>query len=280
MTSNPPDYSLGSGSVPRDVAREVARVSARARGLVRHIHWLESTGSTNDVAARLAESGACEGHLIVAETQTAGRGRHGRKWFSPPGAGLYASLILRPASAMSDEKNPTALLTLAAGVAIAEAVRVVTGLPAQIKWPNDIVIGTRKLAGILAESAIQAGALQFIVLGFGVNLRTAAYPPELSARATSIEAETGRPADIALMLAEIIAALGDRYADLLAGKFDAILGAWRQRAAQVPGARVEWDSPRGVVCGVAEDIDLEGALLVRVGTRLERVTAGEVRWVG
>jgi BirA family biotin operon repressor/biotin-[acetyl-CoA-carboxylase] ligase len=248
--------------------------------LARHIHWLDSTGSTNDVAARLAESGVCEGHMVVAEMQTAGRGRHGRKWFSPPGAGLYASLIMRPASAMSGEENPASLLTLAAGVAIADAVRAVTGLPAQIKWPNDIVVGNRKLAGILAEGAVQGGNLQFIVLGFGLNLRTAAYPPELSARATSIEAETGRPADAALMLAEIVASLGDRYADLLAGKFDAILGAWRQSAARLPGARVEWDSPRGVVCGLAENIDRQGALLVRVGTRLERVIAGEVRWVG
>ena len=258
----------------------MARVAARARGLGRHIHWLESTGSTNDVAARLAESGAGEGDMVVAEMQTAGRGRHGRVWFSPPGAGLYVSLIMRPPGRASAEENPAGLLTLAAGVALAAAVRGVTGLPAQIKWPNDIVVGSRKLAGILAEAAVHGAALQFIVLGFGVNLRPAAYPPELSARATSIEAETGRPVDLALMLAEITAALGDRYADLLAGRFDAILGAWRQMAARVPGARVEWDSPRGVVRGVAEDIDRHGALLVRVGATLERVIAGEVRWVG
>ena len=179
----------------------MARVAARARGLGRHIHWLDSTGSTNDVAARLAESGAGEDNMVVAEMQTAGRGRHGRVWFSPPGAGLYVSMIMRPAGATTGEENPAALLTLAAGVAIAEAVRAVTGLPSQIKWPNDIVVGTRKLAGILAEGVVQAGTLQYIVLGFGLNLRTAAYPPELSARATSIEAETGRPVDLAVMLA-------------------------------------------------------------------------------
>ena len=154
-----------------------------------------------------------------------------------------------------------------------------TGLPAKIKWPNDVLVGPRKLAGILAEAAVQGGTLQHIVLGFGVNLRAAAYPPELGARTTSIEAETNRPAERGLMLAEIIASLGDRYADLLAGKFDAILGAWRQIAARVPGARVEWDSLRGVVCGRAEDIDRDGALLVRVGEKIERVVAGEVRWI-
>ena len=257
----------------------MSRVAPRARGMGRCIHWLESTGSTNDVAARLAESGAEQGTIVVADMQTAGRGRHGRVWFSPPGAGLYASIIIRPAHPMAGEERPAALLTLAAGVAIAEAVRGLTGLPAKIKWPNDVVVGPRKLAGILAEAAMQGGTLQHIVLGFGVNLRSAAYPSELTARTTSIEAETNRPAERGLMLAEIVAALADRCADLQAGRFDAILSAWRQLAARVPGARVEWDSPHGVVCGRAEDIDRHGALLVRVGEKLERVVAGEVRWI-
>jgi len=245
----------------------------------RCIHWLESTGSTNDVASRLAESGAEHGTIVVAETQTAGRGRHGRVWFSPSGGGLYASIIIRPAHAMTGEERPEALLTLAAGVAIAEAVRTLTGLPAKLKWPNDVVVGSRKLAGILAEAAMQGDTLQHIVLGVGVNLRSAAYPPELAARTTSIEAETNRPAERGSMLAEIVAALADRCADLRAGRFDAILSAWRQIAARVPGARVEWDSPAGVVRGYTEDIDRHGALLVRVGDKIERVVAGEVRWL-
>ena len=180
---------------------------------------------------------------------------------------------------MPDDANPVALLTLASGVAIAEAVHAVTGLPAQIKWPNDVLVGGRKLAGILAESAVQGGALQFVVVGFGVNLQPAAYPHELASRVTSIEAETTRPTDRALMLAEILAAMAERYADLRAGRFDAILSAWRQLASSLPGARVEWDSPAGVVRGRAEDIDRHGALLVRVGGKVERVVAGEVRWL-
>lgn len=265
--------------MPADVAQEIARVAARAGSMGRHVHWLESTASTNDVAARLAESGAEEGTIVVAERQTAGRGRHGRVWFSPPGAGLYVSVIVRPASDESNDENPAALLTLASGVAIAEAVRAVTGLPAEIKWPNDVLIGGRKLAGILAEAAVQAGTLQFVVVGFGVNLQPAAYPPELAPRVTSIEAETSRPADRAVLVAEILAAMGERCADLRAGRFDAILSAWRRLAPSVPGARVEWDSPAGVVRGRAEDIDRHGALLVRVGERIERLIAGEVRWM-
>jgi len=245
----------------------------------RHVHWVASTASTNDIATRLADSGAEEGTTVVAETQTAGRGRHGRVWFSPRGAGLYASVIVRPAAGRSSDEHPAALLTLASGVAIAEAVRAVTGLPAGIKWPNDVLIGGRKLAGILAEAAMQAGTLQFIVVGFGVNLLRAAYPPELALRVTSIEAETSRMPDRALILAEILAALGERCADLRAGRFDAILSAWRQLAVSMPNAHVEWDSPAGVVRGRAVDIDRHGALLVRVGEKVERVTGGEVRWL-
>ena len=279
MRSNQPDKLTDAQDVPPDVARALERVAVRAGGLGCRIHWLASTSSTNDVAARLAESGAEEGTAVVAEMQTAGRGRYGRAWFSPPGAGLYVSIVVRPDAGISNEENPAALLTLASGVAIAEAVRAVTGLPAHIKWPNDVLIGGRKLAGILAESAVQGGRLQFIVVGFGVNLQPAAYPPELASRVTSIEAETSRPADRALMLAEIIAALGERYADLRAGRFDAILSAWRQLASSLPGAHVEWDSPAGLVRGRAEDIDRHGALLVRVGETVVRVVAGELRWL-
>ncbi len=256
----------------------MAFVAERAGVMGRRIHWLESTASTNDVAARLAESGADEGTTVVAEAQTAGRGRHGRVWLSPPGAGLYVSVIVRPSTGMAGA-NPASLLTLASGVAIAEAVRTVTGLPAEIKWPNDVLIGGRKLAGILAEAAVQGAALQFVVIGFGVNLQPAAYPPDLASRATSIEAETSRPADRALVLAEILAAMGERYADLRAGRFDAILSAWRRLAASLPGSHVEWDSPAGVLRGRAQDIDRDGALLVRVGEKIERIVAGEVRWL-
>jgi BirA family transcriptional regulator, biotin operon repressor / biotin---[acetyl-CoA-carboxylase] ligase len=244
---------MDAQDVPTDVARAMAGVAARAHGLGSRIHWLRSTSSTNDVAARLAESGAEEGTTVVAETQTAGRGQHGRVWVSPPMAGLYVSVIVRPEAGTLNETNPVSLLTLGSGVAIAEAVRAVTGLPAQIKWPNDVLVGGRKLAGILAESAVQGGALQFIVIGFGVNLEPAAYPPDLASRVTSIEAETSRPVDRALMFAEIMASMGERYADLRAGRFDAILSAW--------------------------DIDGHGALLVRVAGTLQRVVAGEVRWL-
>ena len=278
MTSNRPDLLHDALAAPDDVRVELARVRDRRGAIGERLHWLASTGSTNDVAAQLAELGAGEGTTVVAETQTAGRGRHGRTWFSPPGAGLYVSVVLRPAGELANE-NPAALLTLASGVAVAEALRAVTGLPAEIKWPNDVLVGRRKLAGILAEASALGGVLQHVVLGIGVNLQTANGPPELASRMTSLEAETGRPPDAALVLAEILAAVAERYAVLRGGRFVAILTAWRALAPALPAAPVEWDSPRGVVRGRAEGIDERGALLVKVGDRVERVLAGEVRWM-
>ena len=197
----------------------------------------------------------------------------GRVWFSPPGAGLYVSIVLRP------KAGPPALLTLAAGVALADGIRTSTGLPAEIKWPNDLRVGRRKLAGILAEAAAQGAGLPFVIVGFGLNLRPAAYPPALADRVTSIEAELNRPADRAVILSQILAALAARYADLQAGRFDAILSAWRRYAGSLSGSLVEWDSPSGVRRGRAEDLDEEGALLVRANGRTERLIAGEVRWI-
>jgi BirA family biotin operon repressor/biotin-[acetyl-CoA-carboxylase] ligase len=292
LKSNPPDFGgrvtdprdardlRTSSDPPADVLLQLDRVRHRRGAIGCRIHWLETTGSTNDVAAHLAQLGADEGTTVVADAQTSGRGRLGRVWFSPPGAGLYVSVVLRPSNgAASNREQPASLLTLAAGVAIAEAVRAVTGLPAEIKWPNDVVIGRRKLAGVLAEAASHGSDLQFVVLGFGINLQTAAYPGELRSRVTSIEAETSRPADRAVIFAEVLARMNERYGDLRAQRFDAILSAWRGLAPALPFAPVEWDSPNGTVRGRAEGIDADGALLVRVGDRLERVVAGEVRWL-
>ena len=281
MKSNLTDDLRDSHEVPGDVQHELLRVSSRLGAIGHQMYWLRTAGSTNDVASHLAELGAEEGTTVIAEAQTSGRGRHGRTWFSPAGAGLYVSVILRLANdhPLSGNENPVALLTLASGVGIAEGVRAATGLPTEIKWPNDVMVGSRKLAGILAEAAVHRGVLQFIVLGFGVNLQAITYPADLASRATSIEAESGRPADRAMILAEILAAVSERYSDLRAGRFDAILSAWRRLAPSSSAAPVEWDSPRGVLRGHAAGIDDQGALLVRVAGRIERLVAGEIRCI-
>jgi BirA family biotin operon repressor/biotin-[acetyl-CoA-carboxylase] ligase len=236
--------------------------------------YFATIGSTNDVAASLASDPESFGTVVIADAQTAGRGRRGRTWFSPAGSGLYVSVILSPSRAASDPDRATRLLTLAAGVALAEGVERATGLAPAIKWPNDLLVGRRKLAGILAEAFGEA-----VVLGYGINVGPMAYPSELRDRATSLETELGRPIERATVAAETLAALAARYDDLVSGRFDAILDPWRRRTPTSRGAHVAWDTPAGPQSGITEGIDESGALLVRVADRVERIVAGEVRWI-
>jgi len=265
--------------VPDDLAAALARV--RLGRLASTILCYRTIGSTNDAAATLAARGAdAEGTVVCADEQTAGRGRRGHVWFSPPGSGLYVSVVLRPGGAQREPDRATTLVTLMAGVALVEGIETATGLRADLKWPNDLLIGRRKLAGILAEGVMLAAPrLSTVVVGYGINIATSAYPPDVSERATSLETELGRPIDRGLVLAETLAALSARYDDLIAGRFDAILDAWRSRAASAAGARVMWTSPSGPLSGVTAGIDDRGALLVRLGDRLERIVAGEVTWL-
>ena len=266
--------------LPRDLADALDERRDRLGPLAGQVLYFESVGSTNDIAASLASGGGHEGTVVITESQTAGRGRRGRSWFSPPGAGLYVSVVLAPRRARVEPDRATSLLTLAAGVALSEAVERVTGLVPAIKWPNDLLVERRKLAGILAEGVAQPAStgVQAVILGFGINLMSAAYPPDLARRVTSLEAELGRAIDRAAVCAESLASLAERYHDLLEGRYDAILDAWRSRSFGGRGARVEWDTPSGVQAGITEGIDEMGALLVRTGRSLERIVAGEVRW--
>ena len=264
-----------------DLPAEFAEAFDRARGrldpLASAILFFQTVESTNDVALTLAARSDHHGAIVLADEQTAGRGRRGRAWFSPPGSGLYVSVILSPRRARIDPARATVLLTVMAGIALAEGVEGATALRADIKWPNDLYVQRRKLAGILAEAA--GANPDYVVLGYGINVAAAAYPPELAVRATSIETECGRRADRAALCVETIAALARRYAELLDGRFDAILDAWRARSPGVRGARVTWQSPAGPRAGVTAGIDEGGALLVDVGGRIERIVGGEVTWI-
>ncbi len=220
---------------------------------------------------------AVEGLVVVADEQTAGRGRRGHTWFSPPGSGLYVSVVLSPSTSAVDPARATTLLTLAAGVAIAEGVEEACGLRVDLKWPNDLQVSRRKLGGILAESS-GTGAHGAVVVGYGLNVLSTAFPQELGDRATSLETELGRAVDRHHLLAETLAALSRRYDDLLTGRFDAILDAWRRRAPGATGARVTWTVNGSASSGVTAGIDDLGALLVRVDDRVERIVSGEVVW--
>jgi BirA family biotin operon repressor/biotin-[acetyl-CoA-carboxylase] ligase len=259
--------------LPDDFAAAIAVAGDRAGSFSRRVLWYAEVGSTNDVAATLADRGEPEGTVIIADTQSAGRGRHGRSWASPPGAGLYMSIVIRPAP------HAVSLLTIGAGVALADGIQAATGLHPDLKWPNDVYIGGRKLAGILAEAGTSKDGGPHVVLGCGINLMPAAYPPDVAARATSIESELGRPIDRGLLLVECLAALHLRYRELQSRASAAVIARWRDRAVSTFGRRVEWDVAGVTRHGVAEDIDETGALLVRDGAAQARVISGEVRWL-
>ncbi len=269
--------SRSSDPWPAGFEEAFGRLDELASPIGRRVVFFESTSSTNDVALALAADPAAEGLVVIADHQTAGRGRRGRSWHSPAGGGLYVSVVLRPAAARADADRATRLLTLAAGVALADGIEQATALAADVKWPNDLLVGRRKLAGILAESV--SGEPPHVVLGYGINVGARAFPGELDARATSLESELGRAIDRGAVCAATLVALATRYRDLLEGRFDAILHAWSDRAPSSRGARVAWNTPAGPRTGTTIGIDDQGALLVRVGGTTERIVGGEVTWL-
>ena len=256
--------------VPDDVAAALGLLQARRPDVRLDVRWHRSLGSTMDGAAALAGTGAARGLVVGADEQTAGRGRRGRVWVSPPGAGLYFSYVARP-TVHANRSLP--LLTLAAGVAVCDGIRAAVGLAPELKWPNDVLIDWRKLAGILAEGQAVGSSGQAVVIGVGLNLRPSAALHDATARVTSLEGELGRGVERALVLAEVLVALWDRLA-ALERRPDDILQAWRAASPSATGTPVEWQGRTGIT----EGIDDTGALLVRTTAGIERVIAGELTW--
>lgn len=261
---------------PADLDRALALAADRLGAFAR-LEYFADLDSTNDVALARAAAGAPHGTVILADHQRAGRGRRGRTWFSPPGAGLYLSAVLRP----DGWRDALPLLTLAAGVAAARGLRAAIGLEVELKWPNDLVIGRpwRKLGGILCESSGAGPRVDAVVVGIGINILRAAYPPEIAGRASAIEDELGRAVDRYQCAVDVLAELSAVTTRLSAGEQGWILAEWRRHGrAGLGGAVVRWNDQRAAHHGLARDIDDGGALIVAVGDRLERIIAGEVVW--
>jgi BirA family biotin operon repressor/biotin-[acetyl-CoA-carboxylase] ligase len=219
-----------------------------------------ATDSTNERAKELALAGAPHGTLVTADEQSAGRGRQGRAWLAPPGKALLMSLVLR------DLGTAQAHLPLAAALAVCEACERTADVRCQIKWPNDVWIDGRKLAGILIEGRPQDG---WAVLGIGVNVLTASdeFPAELRESATSLAAEAARAPARDELLEQLLVALDER----LAHEPERIAAAWRERDA-LRGSSVRWQSGQGTALG----IDDSGALIVETSSGRVTLDAGEV----
>lgn len=240
----------------------------------RRIIYHRSIGSTNDVAKELAAQGTPEGTLVIADEQTAGKGRLGRRWLAPPGTSLLISLLFRPELAVHQAQR----LTMICSLAVVEAIEAVTGLAAAIKWPNDIVVQGKKAGGILTELGATGERLDYVVVGLGLNVNldfgAVEAMGELAATATSLSQERGQEVSRLALLWRILENIESRYQRLQAGELPH--DEWASRLLTLHN-HVVVDTPQGVVEGWAEGVDADGALILRTycGER-QRVLAGDV----
>jgi BirA family transcriptional regulator, biotin operon repressor / biotin---[acetyl-CoA-carboxylase] ligase len=244
-----------------------------SRRLTPTVMRFDSLPSTNTEAARQAALGAPEGLCVLAREQTAGRGRRERTWASPKDAGLYLSVVLRP----TVEARRWPLVTLAAALAVCDALRESCALEADIKWPNDLLAGGRKLCGILAET-VEGARGRAVVLGLGVNLTRGALSPEILDTATSVEEQTGRAPDAESLLESLTRALARRYETLhLHRGAEEILSEWQRRSSYAHGRRVRVALAEETFEGTTRGLDPDGALLVETDAGTTRtVRAGDV----
>ena len=246
--------------------------------LGKRIHYFRAIDSTNSEAYQLALRGAKEGEIVLAESQEKGRGRIGRQWFSPAFLNLYLSVILRP----NLPPHRASLLTLMAAVATADAIEEYAGLHPTIKWPNDLLLNGRKIAGLLNEIHAETDRIHFVVLGIGVNLNVdrQRFPQMIRDRATSLKEEMGQKIARKAFLAILLESLEKWYGVFSKDGGASVLNAWRDRA-QIAGKQVKISSFDEVIVGRAVDVDSEGALLVQMrnGQR-KRIVAGDVDYRG
>lgn len=230
---------------------------------------LDAVDSTQTMAFDLAASGAADGTVVVADYQRQGRGRRGRQWLAEPRAALLTSIVVRSPLAMPD----LPLYSFAAALAVADAVEAIGGRAARLKWPNDVLLDGRKVAGILLESRTQPPDPAVVAVGIGLNLRQTAFPEALAARATSVRLATGVDVDRDDALHALIAAFGRWRGRLEQQGFGPLRERWLAGSDTI-GRTVDIDGVRGVAVDLAPD----GALVIADGSERRRVVAGEIGW--
>jgi BirA family biotin operon repressor/biotin-[acetyl-CoA-carboxylase] ligase len=240
------------------------------------LEYLKATASTNADAFRLAEDGAVEGTVVLADSQTGGKGRRGRIWASPAGVNLYCSVVLRPA--IMPHEAPQ--LTFLSAVAVARAIELTTALTPEIKWPNDLLISGKKVAGLLNEMSAETDGINFVILGIGVNLNMTAdqFPDDLRHPATSLLMESGVQVDRSRFAGTMLNELDRLYADFLAHGFGPVRNEWQCRCNASGRQVLVNDSGTECTGGRFIGIDGDGALLLRSDDdKLHRITCGDVR---
>lgn len=241
------------------------------------LHFFSTVHSTNTHAIAEAEAGAPDGSVYFADEQTSGRGRGAHAWSSPPGSGLYVSVLLRPAVAPAD----VLWLSLAAGLAVREAVQKITSLECDLRWPNDLLFGSRKFCGILTELNAEVTRVRHLVIGIGINVHQPQFPAELRDVATSLHIETGRDWPRQDLLAALLQSLHCEVSALTTpGKLPevtaGILARLERASTWIRGKRVFVEELEGYA-GITEGLDPRGFLQVRTAEGLRTVFSGGVR---
>jgi BirA family biotin operon repressor/biotin-[acetyl-CoA-carboxylase] ligase len=246
------------------LSKEGITANLRDKSLGENIHVYSEVSSTSTVLKQLAEGGACAGTAVIADTQTGGRGRRGRGFFSSSGNGLYMSVLMRPQSSAADSTTATA----AAAVAVAETLRKYSDREVLIKWVNDIVIGGKKVCGILTEGSVEveSGHLNYMVIGIGINIR-GEMPPELRDIACSLGSDVSRNALCADILEAVSSVFGEPWSDVLVRY---------RRYSGVLGKRINIYSSDDVREGMAVDIDEQARLIADVGGARVVLNSGEI----
>lgn len=269
-------HSTSTGHYPKaaaDSALSATEILGKlsTASLGRSLEWYSTIDSTNRRALEWAADGAPDGALVIAEEQTAGRGRLGRRWHAPSGSALLLSLVLRPELDPAQAQRATMLCSLGA----LEAIRVVTGVTAQVKWPNDIVIEGRKAGGILTELAVEGRSLRHVVVGMGLNVNLdTSLLPDVMVPATSLMTEAHRMISRTELLCRLLEGIERRYMALGSGWSPH--DEWRTHLATL-GTAVRVGTPGEILEGEAIDVDPDGALIVRdLAGQHHHVLAGDV----
>jgi BirA family transcriptional regulator, biotin operon repressor / biotin---[acetyl-CoA-carboxylase] ligase len=231
----------------------------------------DSIDSTSSRAKIFANKGAEEGTVVIADHQTAGRGRFGRTWFAESGSGLLFSVIVRPTFSM----DKIGLLPFFAAVGIANAVETVTGMQCECKWPNDILLNKKKCCGILMESISQKNKFDYAILGIGLNVNQKRFPDDLEGTATSLNSECGREFDRRNVFCQIMSSLESYYTDVSKGNFNTVLKEWKARTT-IFGKRITLTQAADVIDGIAVNLAADGGLVVETETGQRVFHAGDV----
>jgi len=251
------------------------RKGLRTRVFGNKIYTFDSIDSTNNCAKAVAGCGAEEGTVVIAEKQTAGRGRLGRLWQANPNENLTFSIVLRP-KLSAEAVN---LIPLYVAVGVARAVEHVTKLSVDCKWPNDLLVNGKKFAGILIEGSFKQNAVESVIVGIGINVNQQSFSPDLQSKATSLRLETNTEIDRRALLSETLASLEELYKTINSNEIQSIITLWLSRSTMI-NKPISVSQEGNVISGIVKGLSKEGALVLQSNGTEKKLFAGDVTIVG